>query len=146
VADLSLMEQALDATRTIVVATAIVNVWTNSRRRQSLIQARIAARRSGSCWASASAAESIARTEPAAELSSYLDELITAKGPAGARARRARAALSASAAGGGGTHPSWYRVYSRTRNPQPGALLAPEHKAVVSADADQARAIGRCLR
>src|ERR1700738_3312 len=29
IADLSLVERALDATRTIIVATAIVNMWTN---------------------------------------------------------------------------------------------------------------------
>src|ERR1700736_428536 len=42
VADLSLVERALDATTTITVATAIVNVWTNDAERVARSYQRIA--------------------------------------------------------------------------------------------------------
>src|SRR3979411_2208796 len=44
VADLSLVERALDATTTITVATAIVNVWTNDAATVARSYQRIAAK------------------------------------------------------------------------------------------------------
>ena len=152
-ADLSLVEQALDATRTIVVATAIVNVWTNDATHVSRSYRRIAAKHPNRFLLGVGIGhpESITTyRSPLDTLSAYLDELDASGVPMEGRILAALGprALRLAAERTAGTHP-YLVVPEFTRSASAilghGALLAPEHKAVVSADADHARAIGRAF-
>jgi probable F420-dependent oxidoreductase len=148
--DLTLVERALDATDAIVVATAIVNMWTNDAASIAESYARIDAKHPGRFLLGVGVGhpESIDRFHsPYDTMVSYLDELdaavpadrrvLAALGDRSLRLARDRAA---------GSHP-YLVVPGHTRHARdvlgPGALLAPEHKVVVGTDAAQARAIGR---
>lgn len=148
--DLALVERALDATSEIVVATAIVNMWTNDVASIAESYERIDAKHPGRFLLGVGIGhpESITRFHsPYETMVSYLDKLDTAVpvdrrvlaalGDRSLRLARDRAA---------GAHP-YLVVPDHTRHARdvlgPGALLAPEHKVVVSADAGHTRAIGR---
>lgn len=148
--DLTLVERALDATTTIVVATAIVNMWTNDAASIAASYERIDAKHPGRFLLGVGIGhpESIDRFHsPYDTMVSYLDELdaavpadrrvLAALGDRSLRLARDRAA---------GAHP-YLVVPGHTRHARdvlgPGVLLAPEHKVVVGADAERARAIGR---
>src|SRR5882672_6717141 len=78
VADLSLVERALDATTTITVATAIVNVWTNDATTVARSYQRIAAKHPDRFLLGIGIGhpESIAAyRSPFDTMSAYLDEL-----------------------------------------------------------------------
>ena len=148
--DLTLVERALDATTTIVVATAIVNMWTNDAAPVAGSYERIGARHPGRFLLGVGVGhpESISQyRSPYDTMVSYLDELDAAV-PAGRRVLAALGdrALRLARDRAAGTHP-YLVVPDHTRHARdvlgPGALLAPEHKAVVSTDASYARAIGR---
>jgi probable F420-dependent oxidoreductase len=153
IADLKLIEQALDATTTIVVATAIVNVWTNDATSVGASYQRIADKHPNRFLLGVGIGhpESIAvYRSPMDTLASYLDVLDGCGVP---RERRVLAslgprALRLAAERAAGTHP-YLVVPGFTQHAReilgPDALLAPEHKVVVSTDADRARAIGRAF-
>jgi len=151
--DLKLIEQALDATTTIVVATAIVNVWTNGALSVGASYQRIAAKHPNRFLLGLGIGhpESVAvYRSPLDTLAAYLDLLDSCSVP---RQRRVLAslgprALRLAAERAAGTHP-YLVVPGFTRHAReilgPAALLAPEHKVVVTADPDKARAIGRAF-
>jgi probable F420-dependent oxidoreductase len=147
---LTLIERALDATSKIVIATAIVNMWTNDAASIARSYERIDAKHPGRFLLGVGIGhpESITRFHsPYDTMVSYLDELdaavpadrriLAALGDRSLRLARDRAA---------GAHP-YLVVPGHTRHARdvlgPGVLLAPEHKVVVSADAGHARAIAR---
>jgi probable F420-dependent oxidoreductase len=152
-ADLELVETALDSTTTINVATAIVNVWTNDANTVGRSYQRIVAKHSSRFLLGVGVGhpESIeVYRSPLETLAAYLD-LLDANGVP--RERRVLAALGPralrlAAERAAGTHP-YLVVPDFTRHARaiigPEALLAPEHKAVVSTDTTRARAIGRAF-
>jgi probable F420-dependent oxidoreductase len=148
--DLTLIERALDATTTIVVATAIVNMWTNDPTSIAESFERIDAKHPGRFLLGVGIGhpESVIQfRSPYDTMMSYLDELDAAV-PAG---RRVLAALGDRTLRLGrdraaGTHP-YLVVPDHTRHARdvlgPGTLLAPEHTVIITTDAAHARAIGR---
>lgn len=150
-ADLSLVERVLDATTTIVVATAIVNIWTNDAALVARSYQRIAAKHPDRflLGVGVSHPETIATyRSPLDTMATYLDTLEAGGVPQDRRVLAALGprALQLAGARAAGTHP--YLVvpdYTRHARAILGAapLLAPEHKAVVSTDPHTARAIGR---
>ncbi len=151
--DLSLVEQALDATATIVVATAIVNMWTNDASAVARSYLRIVAKHPDRFLLGVGVGhpESIAAyRSPFDTMTAYFDQLDTGDVP---RARRVLGALGPRALRlaserAVGTHPylvvpDFTRQAREILGSQP--LLAPEHKAVVNTDPDKARAIGRAF-
>ena len=151
ISDLSLVERVLDKTATIVVATAIVNMWTNDAADIAASYRRIAARHGDRFLLGIGIGhpESITTyRQPYATMVDYLDQLDAGGVP---RDRRILAALGPRAlrlAGDRtlGTHP-YLVVPDHTREARqllgPDVAIAPEHKVVVEADADIARSIGR---
>jgi probable F420-dependent oxidoreductase len=148
--DLTLVERALDATTMIVVATAIVNMWTNDAASIAESYERIDAKHPGRFLLGVGIGhpESINQYHsPYDTMVSYLDELDTVV-PAGGRVLAALGdrALLLARDRAAGTHP-YLVVPDHTRHARdvlgPGTLLAPEHKVVVSTDASHARSIGR---
>jgi len=149
--DLTLVERALDATTMIVVATAIVNMWTNDAASIAASYERIEAKHPGRFMLGVGIGhpESISHYHsPYDAMVSYLDELDAAV-PAGRRVLAALGdrALRLARDRAAGTHP-YLVVPDHTRHARevlgPGPLLAaPEHTVVVSTDASLARAIGR---
>jgi probable F420-dependent oxidoreductase len=150
-ADLSLVERVLDATTTIVVATAIVNMWTNDAVLVARSYRRIAAKHPDRflLGVGVSHPETIATyRSPLDTMATYLDTLEAGGVPQDRRVLAALGprALQLAGARAAGTHP--YLVvpdYTRQTRAILGAapLLAPEHKAVVSTDPQTAHAIGR---
>lgn len=153
IAGLELVEQALDATTTINVATAIVNVWSNDATTVGRSYQRITAKHPNRFLLGVGVGhpERIqAYRSPLETLASYLD-LLDADGVP--RERRVLAslgprALRLAAERAVGTHPylvapDFTRHAREILGPEP--LLAPEHMAVVSTDSTRARAIGRAV-
>jgi probable F420-dependent oxidoreductase len=148
--DLTLVERALDATTTIVVATVIVNMWTNDAASIAESYERIDAKHPGRFLLGVGIGhpESISHYHsPYDTMVSYLDELDAAV-PVGRRVLAALGdrALRLARDRAAGTH-TYLVVPDHTRHARevlgPGPLLAPEHAVVVSTDASLARAIGR---
>jgi probable F420-dependent oxidoreductase len=151
VADLNLVERALDATSTITVATAIVNIWTNDAKTVARSYQRIAARHPDRFLLGVGVGhpESIATyRRPLETMAAYLDVLDAGGVPKGRRvlASLGDRALRLAAERAAGAHP-YLVVPDFTRHAReilgPEPLLAPEQKAVVNTDPEQARAIGR---
>jgi probable F420-dependent oxidoreductase len=151
IADLSLVGRALDATTTITVATAIVNMWTNDAATVASSYRRIAAKHPDRFLLGVGVGhpESIATyRSPFDTMATYLDELEAGGVPQDRRVLAALGprALRLAADHAAGTHP-YLVVPDHTRHAREilgsESLLAPEHKAVVSTDPDRARAIGR---
>jgi probable F420-dependent oxidoreductase len=153
VADLSLVEHALDATTTITVATAIVNVWTNDAVTVARSYQRIAAKHPDRFLLGVGVGhpESIATyRSPIETMAAYLDVLDAGGVPQDRRVLAALGprALRLAAERAAGAHP--YLVvpeYTRHARKILGAepMLAPEHKAIVSTDPEKARAVGRAF-
>lgn len=149
--DLRTIEELLDATTTVTVATGIVNVWKDA---PSLVAAsfhRIEARHPGRFLLGVGVGHPEMTSnyrKPYESLVRYLDELDAAGVP---MQRRLLAALGPkvlrlSAERTAGAHP--YLVPpEHTRRARatlgPGPLLAPEQKVVLEADPVRARLIGR---
>jgi probable F420-dependent oxidoreductase len=151
VGDLSLAERALDATTTITVATAIVNMWTNTPDVIAHAYHRIAARHGDRFLLGLGIGhpESISTYQrPFDTMVAYLDALDTAGIPKDRRILAALGprALQLAAARTSGTHP-YLVVPDHTRDARqllgPGVIIAPEHKVVLTADTAVARRIGR---
>ena len=153
VSDLALAERILDATSTITVATAIVNMWTNDPVEVAASYRRIAARHSDRFLLGIGIGhpESItAYRQPYATMVTYLDQLDAGGVPPDRRILAALGprALRLAADRTLGTHP-YLVVPDHTRAArqmaEPGAVIAPEHKVVLDTDPDRARAVGRAF-
>jgi alkanesulfonate monooxygenase SsuD/methylene tetrahydromethanopterin reductase-like flavin-dependent oxidoreductase (luciferase family) len=127
IGDLALVERVLDATATITVATAIVNMWTNDPT---------------------DIAAASRPTTSRATMVDYLDQLDAGGVPADRRVLAALGprALRLAADRTLGTHP-YLVVPAHTRAARqllgPDVVIAPEHKVVLETDPEVARSIGR---
>jgi probable F420-dependent oxidoreductase len=151
ISDLAFVERVLDATTTITVATAIVNIWTNDPADIARAYQRIASRHPDRFLLGVGVGhpESI-RTyrQPYATMVEYLDRLDADGVP---KDRRILAALSPrtlelAAERTLRTHP-YLVVPDHTRAARqllgPHPVIAPEHTVVLETDPDIARGIGR---
>lgn len=150
--DLALVEQLLDATSALVLATGIVNIWTADAATIATSYKRIEAAHTGRFLLGVGAGhrEQIGAEyeKPYTALVRYLDELDVHGVP---QERRVLAALGPRVlrlAGDrtAGAHP-YLTTPAHTASARAllgdGVLLAPEHKVVVVDDPERARAIGR---
>ena len=151
IGDLALVERVLDATATITVATAIVNMWTNDPADIVAAYQRIAARHGDRFLLGVGVGhpESITTyRQPYATMVDYLDRLDAGGVPADRRILAALGprALELAADRTLGTHP-YLVVPDHTRDARqllgPAAVIAPEHTVVLETDQDIARGIGR---
>jgi|HubBroStandDraft_3_1064219.scaffolds.fasta_scaffold27034_3 probable F420-dependent oxidoreductase len=149
--DLGIVEDLLDATDHIAVATGIVNVWKDDAAVIAAAYHRIAARHPDRFLLGIGIGHPEATQEyrqPYATLVSYLDQLDEAGVPKDARALAALGprVLALSAARSAGAHP-YLTTPEHTRWARQllgaGPLLAPEQKVVLDTDAERARAIAR---
>jgi probable F420-dependent oxidoreductase len=152
--DLDVVENLLDATHRIAVATGIVNVWQDDAATVGASYHRITARHPGRFLLGLGIGHPEATREyqqPYAKLVSYLDELDDLKVPAEGRALAALGprVLKLAADRTAGAHP-YLVTPEHTRWARqilgPGPLLAPEQKVILETDEtdpEQARAIGR---
>jgi probable F420-dependent oxidoreductase len=151
-ADLQIVEDLLEATSTIKVATGIVNTWKDAPEPVAASYHRIEARFPGRFLLGIGVGHPEATgaryAKPYAALVKYLDGLDAAGVPVHGRLLAALGpkVLKLSADRSLGAHP--YLVPpEHTRRARaligPDALLAPEHKVVLDTDPTRARAIGR---
>jgi probable F420-dependent oxidoreductase len=152
--EFELVERVLDTTAHVVVATAIVNMWTNDPAVVAESYGRIQARHPDRFLLGLGVGhpESVAGyRSPYQMMVSYLDTLDTLDTAGVPADRRILAALGPrtlrlAADRAAGSHPylttpAHTRAARRELGPEP--LLAPEHAAVISTDERQARNIGR---
>lgn len=149
--DLAYVEPLLAATEHLTVASGIVNIWTSPVDEIAAAFHRIEAAYPGRFLLGVGAGHPEASAEyrkPYDALVEYLDGLDAAGVP---KERRALAALGPkvlklAADRTAGAHP-YLTTPEHTRQAReiigPDALLVPEHKVVLSTDADSAREIGR---
>jgi probable F420-dependent oxidoreductase len=150
--DLRQVEELLDATSTIAVATGIVNIWGNGPREVAASYHRVEERHPGRFLLGIGAGhpEAIGAryTKPYTALVGYLDELDAAGVPVQRRVLAALGprVLKLAAERSAGAHP-YLVTPEHTRRARgilgPGPLLAPEQKVVLETDPARARAIGR---
>ncbi len=150
--DLAIVEELLDATSTLVVATGIVNIWKDEPQPIAAAWHRITAKHPGRFVLGVGIGHPEATgdryTKPYQALVAYLDELDEAKVPATERAVAALGprVLRLAAERSRGAHP-YLVTPEHTRQAREilgaGPLLAPEQKVVLNADPAAARAIGR---
>ena len=149
--DLSVVENLLDATDRIAVATGIVNVWKDDAATVAASYHRITPRYPGRFMLGLGIGHPEATQEyrqPYAKLVSYLDELDDLKVPVGGRVLAALGpkVLRLAAERAAGAHP-YLVTPEHTRWARQvlgdGPLLAPEQKVVLETDPERARAIGR---
>jgi len=151
-ADLTQMEELLEATTTMTVATGIVNIWTADPQPTAASYHRIENKYPGRFLLGIGAGhpESIGGryAKPYAALVSYLDELDAAGVPVSRRALAALGpkVLKLSADRTAGAHP-YLVTPEHTRRAREiigaDALLAPEQKVVLATDPATARTIAR---
>ena len=149
--DLRIVEDLLDATDHIAVATGIVNVWKDDAATIAASYHRIAARHPDRFLLGIGIGHPEATQEyrqPYATLVSYLDQLDEANVPKDARALAALGpkVLELSAARSAGAHPYLTTPEHTRLGPADlgaGPLLAPEQKVVLGTDPERARAIAR---
>ena len=149
--DLALVEQLLDATATLTLATGIVNIWQDDASVVAASFRRIQSRQPGRFLLGVGvghreAVQQYAR--PYETLAGYIDALLGDGVPAESLVLAALGpkVLRLAAERTAGAHP--YLVtpeYTRQARAilGQGPLLAPEQKVVVDADPERARAIGR---
>lgn len=150
-ADLTLMEQLLDATTRIVVGTSVINVWTADAETAAAAYHRIAAKHPDRLLLGIGAGHREIDAEyasPYAKVVAYLDTLTAAGVPAdrlllaalGPRMLRLAADRTA------GTLPA-QATSEHTRRAReilgPDKLVLPGHMAVLDTDVERARATGR---
>jgi probable F420-dependent oxidoreductase len=150
--DLRQIEETLEATKDLIVATGIVNIWTAEPQPVAASYHRLEAKFPGRFILGLGAGHPEAiggrYAKPYTALVAYLDELDAAGVPV---ARRALAALGPrvlklSADRTAGAHPYLVTAEHTKRAREiigPDALLAPEQKVVLSEDAATARATAR---
>jgi probable F420-dependent oxidoreductase len=149
--DLAQIEQLLDATTTLTVATGIVNIWQDDAHQVATSYLRIEASHPGRFLLGVGAGhrEAIERyAKPYETLAGYVDMLLGDGVPNGRLVLAALGprVLRLAAERTAGAHP--YLVtpeYTRWARTVLGSepLLAPEHKVVLDTDPDRARATGR---
>jgi probable F420-dependent oxidoreductase len=153
VADLAVVEQILQATSTIVVATAIVNMWTNDADEVAASYRRITSRYGDRVLLGVGIGHPEANSDyrqPYATMVDYLDRLDAGGVPADRRILAALGprALRLAAARTLGTHP-YLVVPDHTREARqmlgPDVVIAPEQTVVIEAHPDTARDIGRAF-
>ncbi|NIS30606.1 MAG: LLM class F420-dependent oxidoreductase [Actinobacteria bacterium] len=150
-ADLRSVEELLDRTSSIAVATGIVNVWSADADAVAASYHRIAAKHGDRFLLGVGVGhpENTDRyARPYHALVSYLDRLDEGGVPADRRALAALgpAVLRLAAERSAGAHP-YLTPPEHTRRAREvmgaGALLAPEHKAVLESDRERARKVAR---
>jgi probable F420-dependent oxidoreductase len=149
--DLAQVEQLLDATTTLTLATGIVNMWKDDAHVVAASFRRVDGRHPGRFLLGVGAGHPEATQEyarPYETLARYVDVLLADGVPADSLVLAALGpkVLRLAAERAGGAHP--YLVPpEHTRQARailgPGPLLAPEQKVVLDADPERARAIGR---
>jgi probable F420-dependent oxidoreductase len=149
--DLMQVQRLLDATTTLTLATGIVNMWKDDARTVATSFARVEASHPGRFLLGVGAGHREATQQyakPYETLASYVGVLLGNGVPATSLALAALGprVLRLAAERTAGAHP--YLVtpeYTREARGILGAgpLLAPEHKVVLDADPERARAIGR---
>jgi probable F420-dependent oxidoreductase len=150
--ELDVVEQLLDATSTLTLATGIVNIWADDAAPIAAAFDRITGRFPGRFLLGIGVGhpEAIGRdySRPYAALTSYLSELDEAGVPRSSIALAALGpkVLALAGARTAGAHP-YLTTPTHTASARdilgPDALLAPEQRVVLEADPDAARAIGR---
>jgi probable F420-dependent oxidoreductase len=149
--DLGVVDNILNATERIAVATGIVNVWKDDAATIGADYHRITARYPGRFLLGLGIGHPEATQEyqrPYAKLVSYLDELDGLKVPADGRVLAALGprVLKLAAERTAGAHP-YLVTPEHTRRAReilgPGPLLAPDQKVVLETDPERARAIAR---
>jgi probable F420-dependent oxidoreductase len=149
--DLVAIEDILDATDHIAVATGILNVWKDDAATVGPSYHRVTRKHPGRFLLGLGIGHPEATQEyqkPYAKLVSYLDELDELEVPAAGRALAALGprVLRLSAERSAGAHP-YLVTPEHTRQAREilgaGPLLAPEQKVVLDTDPERARAIGR---
>jgi probable F420-dependent oxidoreductase len=153
VSDLAVVEQILRATSTIVVATAIVNMWTNDAEEIAASYRRITSKYGDRVLLGVGIGHPEANSDyrhPYATMVDYLDRLDAAGVPADRRILAALGPRALRLAAGRtlGTHP-YLVVPQHTREARrmlgPDVLIAPEQTVVAGTDPDAAREIGRAF-
>ena len=149
--DLGVIEDILDATDHIAVATGILNVWKDDAAIVGPSYHRVAAKHPGRFLLGLGIGHPEATQEyqqPYAKLVSYLDELDSLGVPVEGRVLAALGpkVLRLSADRSAGAHP-YLVTPEHTRQARKilgdGPLLAPEQKVLLETDPERARAIGR---
>ncbi|MGN6679292.1 MAG: LLM class F420-dependent oxidoreductase [Streptosporangiaceae bacterium] len=150
-ADLAVVDELLGATSTLVVATGIVNMWNSDPHQVAASFARIESARPGRFLLGVGAGHREATRQydkPYDTLARYVDTLTADGVPGGSMILAALGPkmLRLAAERTAGAHPYLVPV-SYTREAReligPDPLIATEHKAVIEADPEAARAIGR---
>ncbi|ETA90274.1 MULTISPECIES: LLM class F420-dependent oxidoreductase [Mycobacterium avium complex (MAC)] len=150
-AELAWVEPLLEATTTLQVATGIVNIWTAPAGPVAESFHRIEAAYPGRFLLGIGVGHPEAHTEyrkPYDALADYLTRLDEYGVPAGRRVVAALGprVLRLSAERSAGAHPYLTTPEHTARAREligPSAFLAPEHKVVLTTDAEHARAVGR---
>ena len=150
-AELSFVEPLLEATTTLKVATGIVNIWTAAAKPVAESFHRINTAYPGRFLLGIGAGHPEAQAQyrkPYEALVSYLDELDEYGVPANQRVLAALGprVLKLSAERSAGAHPANATPEHAAQARAiigPNALLAPVHNLVLTADAQEARAVGR---
>jgi probable F420-dependent oxidoreductase len=150
-AELSFVEPLLESTTTLKVATGIVNIWTAAAKPVAESFHRINTAYPGRFLLGIGVGHPEAHAQyrkPYEALVSYLDELDEYGVPANQRVLAALGprVLKLSAERSAGAHPANATPEHAAQARAiigPNALLAPVHNAVLTADAEEARAIGR---
>ena len=149
--DLGVVEDLLDATEHIALATGIVNVWQDDAATVGASYHRITARYPGRFLLGLGIGHPEATQDyqqPYAKLVGYLDQLDDLKVPAEGRVLAALGpkVLRLSAERAAGAHP-YLVTPEHTRQARQilgdGPVLAPEQKLVLGSDPERARAIAR---
>jgi probable F420-dependent oxidoreductase len=149
--DLVLVEQLLDATTTLTLATGIMNIWQDGAHEVAASFKRVESRHPGRFLLGVGAGHPEATqryAKPYETLVGYVDVLLDEGVPASnlVLAALGPKVLRLAAERTAGAHP--YLVtppYTRQARALlgTGPLLAPEHKVVLDTDPERARAIGR---
>ena len=151
--DLAFVQRVLEATATITVATAIVNMRSNDPADIARAYHRIAVQHSGRFLLGVGIGHTEAITayrQPYATMVDYLDRLDAGGVPPDRRilAALGRRTLRLAADRTLGAHP-YLVVPAHTRDARrllgPDVVIAPEHTVVLEADPDLARGIGRAF-
>jgi probable F420-dependent oxidoreductase len=149
--DLAIVEEILDATSTLTVATGIVNVWAEPAETVAASYHRIAAKHPDRFLLGIGASHKLMNSQyekPYSKLVSYVDELTAAGVPKSGLALAALGpkVLQLSAERTAGAHP-YLTTPEHTKQARDilgeGPLLAPEIAVVLSTDVAESRAIAR---
>jgi probable F420-dependent oxidoreductase len=150
--DLRVIEDYLDATTTIMVATGIVNIWKDAPEPVAASFHRLEQRHPGRFLLGIGVGHPEATgaryAKPYEAMVAYLDALDEAHVPLDRRVLAALGprVLKLAADRTAGAHP-YLVTPEHTRRAReivgPGVLLAPEQRVVIATDPEQARAIGR---